>query len=146
MIYRVVKFLLYSKVTQSYIQYSFSHIILHHVPSQVTKYSSLCYTVGSNLSSSHTQDFFFPLSGHLAAYGVPRPGIRSKPQSRPKPQLWQHRILNSLCRAEDRTCIPALPRRCWSSCATVGPHDIQNSDFFVSELSERLRIPQSHKA
>ena len=24
----------------------FSHIILHHVPSQVTRYSSLCYIVG----------------------------------------------------------------------------------------------------
>ena len=32
-----------------------------------------------------------------AAYGVPRPGIRSQVLLRPKPQLWQHRILNPLC-------------------------------------------------
>jgi len=39
--------LLYSKVTQSYIYiHSFSHIILHHVSSQVTRYSSLCHTAG----------------------------------------------------------------------------------------------------
>ena len=31
--------------------------------------------------------------GHSVAYGVPRPGIRSKPQSQPKPQLRQHQIL-----------------------------------------------------
>jgi len=51
------QFLLYSKVTQSYIYihththkhtHSFSYIILHHVPSQVTGYSSLCYTAGSH--------------------------------------------------------------------------------------------------
>ena len=28
--------------------YSFPHIILYHVPSQVTTYSSLCYTAGSH--------------------------------------------------------------------------------------------------
>ena len=39
------QFLLYSKVTQShtYICY-FSHIILHHTPYEMTRYSSLCYT------------------------------------------------------------------------------------------------------
>ena len=31
--------------------HSFSHIILHHVPSQVTWYSSLCYTAGSHCLS-----------------------------------------------------------------------------------------------
>ena len=30
--------------------YSFSHIILHHVPSKVTEYSSPCYTAGSPLA------------------------------------------------------------------------------------------------
>ena len=41
------QFLLYSKVTQSYIYtyiYTFSHIIPDHVPLQATRYSSLCYT------------------------------------------------------------------------------------------------------
>ena len=49
-----VNFLLYSKVTQYvYIHtYSFSHIILHHVPLQVTRYSSLCYTPGSHCLST----------------------------------------------------------------------------------------------
>ena len=40
--------------------------------------------------------FFFWLP---KAYGVPRPGIRSKPLLPPKPQLQQHQILNPLCRA-----------------------------------------------
>ena len=39
--------MLYSKVTQLYVYiHSFSHIILHYVPSQVIDYSSLCYTAG----------------------------------------------------------------------------------------------------
>ena len=43
------QFLQYSKVTQSHIHiHYFSHIILHHVPSQVTIYSSLCYTAWSH--------------------------------------------------------------------------------------------------
>ena len=45
------------------------------------------------------------------AHGVPRPGTRSELQSRPKPQLWQRRIVNSLCQARDGTWVPALPRR-----------------------------------
>ena len=32
--------------------YPFSHIILHHVPSQVTRSSSLCYTAGSHCLST----------------------------------------------------------------------------------------------
>ena len=46
------QFMLYSKVTQSdththtHIIYSFSHSILLHIPSQVFRYSSLCYTAG----------------------------------------------------------------------------------------------------
>ena len=51
-------FLLYSKVTQPYpvvcvcvCVYSFSHIIFHHVLSQVIGYSSLCYTAGCPCSS-----------------------------------------------------------------------------------------------
>ena len=47
------KFQLYSRVTQSYIYiYSFSHIILHRVSSQVTRYSSVCYIVGSHCLST----------------------------------------------------------------------------------------------
>ena len=45
-----VNFLLHSKVTQSHIHVYilFSHIIFHRVPSQVTRYSSQCYTAGSH--------------------------------------------------------------------------------------------------
>ena len=44
------QFLLYSKVTQSYIYTrSFSHIIFHHVPSQVIGYSSLFYAAAITL-------------------------------------------------------------------------------------------------
>ena len=47
------QFLLYSKVTQAYIYIlSFSHLFLHHIPSQVTRYSSLRYTAGSHCLSS----------------------------------------------------------------------------------------------
>ena len=46
------QFMLHSKVTQSYINiHSLSHIILHHVPSQVTRSSSLCYTAGAHCLS-----------------------------------------------------------------------------------------------
>ena len=44
------QFLLYSKVTQLYIYiyiYTFFfYIILHHVPLQMFRYNSLCYTAG----------------------------------------------------------------------------------------------------
>ena len=46
-------FLLYSKATQSHIHtHSFSHIILHPAPSQVTRYSSQGYTAGSHCLST----------------------------------------------------------------------------------------------
>ena len=45
-------FLLYSKVTQSHIYtHSLSHIICHHVPSQVIGHSFLCYTAGPHCLS-----------------------------------------------------------------------------------------------
>jgi len=44
--------LLYSKVTQLHIHiHSFSHIIFHHVPSQVIRYSSLCSIAESHCLS-----------------------------------------------------------------------------------------------
>ena len=47
------QFLLYSKVTQSYIHvHSFSCIIFHHVPSQEMGYSSRCYTVRAQCLSA----------------------------------------------------------------------------------------------
>ena len=44
---------------------------------------------------------FFLFFGPPAAYGVPRPGIRSELQFQCMPQLWQHQILSSLCQASD---------------------------------------------
>ena len=65
------QFLLHSKVTQSHTHththniyiHSFSHIIFHHVPSLVTKYSSLCYTAGFQLIESFVivLSLFIPL-------------------------------------------------------------------------------------
>ena len=47
------QFLLYSKVTQSYIfRHSFSHIIFHHVQSWEIGYSSLCYMAGPHCLSA----------------------------------------------------------------------------------------------
>ena len=46
-------FTVYGKVTQSHTHtHSFSHIILHHVPSQVTRCSPLCYTARSHCLST----------------------------------------------------------------------------------------------
>ena len=46
------QFLVYSKVTQSYIYiHYFLHIIFYHVLSQETGYSSLCCTVGPHCLS-----------------------------------------------------------------------------------------------
>ena len=64
-------------------------------------------------------NFIFFFFGSLMAYGASGPGVRSKPQLRPKPQLWQHWILNPLCQAGDRTCVPVLPRLHRSHCDTV---------------------------
>jgi len=64
--------------------------------------------------------FCFCFFGCPATYGVFRPGIRSELQSGPKPQLWQHQILNPLCQARDRTSVPVLPRCHPSCCTTAG--------------------------
>lgn len=62
-----------------------------------------------------------PLTDHPTAHGIPVPGIKSKPQSRLKPQLRQSQIFNQLHLARDRTYNPALPRRRRQSCrATAG--------------------------
>ena len=78
---------------------------------------------GQVLNQSHSSDkagslttrppgnsFFFFFFRCPMAYGVPRQGIRFEPQLQPKPQLQQHWILNPLCWARDRACIPVFPR------------------------------------
>ena len=46
---------------------------------------------------------FFVLQPHQGHLEVSGPGIKSEPQLRPTPPLWQHWLLNPLCWAEDRT-------------------------------------------
>ena len=54
------QFLLCSKVMQSYTYiHSLSHILFHHVLSQETGYSSLCYTVGPHCLSIFLKDVHF---------------------------------------------------------------------------------------
>ena len=49
--------------------------------------------------------FFLATLRHME---LPEQGIRSKPQPRTKPQLWQCQIFNPLCQARDRTHISVL--------------------------------------
>ena len=65
----------------------------------------------------YVSPFFSFFFCHPMTHGVPAPAIWSELQL---PQLWEHWILNPLCRAWDPTCIPALPRHHQSHCATVG--------------------------
>ena len=68
--------------------------------------------------------FFFFFFGCPVVHAVPLPGIRSKLQLQPKPQLWQCQIFNPMCQAGDQTGIPVLLRHLQSYCTTAGtpPH------------------------
>ena len=83
------QFLLYSKVTQLYMYiHSFFHIILHHVPTQVIRYSSQCYTAVKwwfLTEVFYSQEVFWKLRGRfywvpLQHVEVPRPGIKPEAQ------------------------------------------------------------------
>uniref|UniRef100_A0A8C3X037 Cation channel sperm-associated auxiliary subunit delta n=1 Tax=Catagonus wagneri TaxID=51154 RepID=A0A8C3X037_9CETA len=50
--------------------------------------------------------FFFFCFGHPTAYGVPGPGIRSKPQEQPVQQWQQCQILKPLCPVRGAACVP----------------------------------------
>ena len=63
---------------------------------------------------------FFSFFGHPKAYGVHGLGIRFEPQLWLKLQFQQCQILNPLCWAGDRTCVPVLPIHHQSSYATAG--------------------------
>lgn len=61
-------------------------------------------------------NLFFSYFGHPpGAYGAPRIGIRSEPQSRTKPQLWQHRSSTHCAGRWIETRISALPQLCDST-------------------------------
>ena len=83
--------------------------------------------------------FFF---GRSEAYGVPRPGIRSKLQLQPVLQLWQHWILNPLHWARDRTCGLVL-QRCWRFRCTIAgtPNSliVFRKEFFKADLRGGLQ-------
>ena len=85
---------------------------------------------------------FFSLFGCPAASGVPRPGIRSELRLRPKPQRQERQILNALCQARNRTCVPGLPRR-HQSCCTTGGGGPPSLSFCAALLSLLSRLPLS---
>ena len=47
-------------------------------------------TQKKSLNRTKGKNFFFPSFGSPTAYGVPRPGIRSEPQLRPRPDHLTH--------------------------------------------------------
>ena len=55
---------------------------------------------------------FLPHTWHMA---VPRPGIESKLQLQPTPQLWQHRIFNPLCHTRSSTILPIFKMELFGS-------------------------------
>ena len=78
------------------------------------------FSVSKKLTSSlFAFSFSFFSFDCSVAHGASGLGIRSKPQLRPMPQLWQYGILNSLFWARDGTCFPVLQRCHWSHCATL---------------------------
>lgn len=85
-----------------------------------------------SLASTHISEgregclFVCFIFGHLTAYAVPGPKIRSELQRQPKPQPQQHRLLNPLCQAKDETCDPVRPRCCQSR-ATAGTLEAEAS-------------------
>ena len=66
--------------------------------------------------------------GCPVAYGVLRPGIRSKPQLRPKPQPWQCQILNPLYRGWELNLHPSAPEM--SMISIVSQQELHMSHFY----------------
>ena len=83
-----VNFLLYSKINQSHVCiHSFSHIILHHAPSQLTRNSFQCYTGFLCLSISKC-NYLHLLSPHSQSIPLP-----SCPLGNHKSDLQVHEFL-----------------------------------------------------
>ena len=60
--------------TRTYIYiHSFSHMFLYHLPSQVTRYSSLCYTAGSHCLSTPNAPSLHLLTPSSQAIPLPPP-------------------------------------------------------------------------
>ena len=92
---------------------------------------------------------FLSFFGHPVTSGASGPGIRSQLQLRPTPQLRHRRILNPLCWAGHRACVPVLPRCPRSCCATVGTPALFDSakcfpkrlhQFFTLQFFDTSRV------
>lgn len=96
---------------------------LHKSPNYIHKCEAILICAKVRLLNNRNDNrhhFFFSFFGHPKAYGLPRLGIRSKPQKQHTPQLQQHQqhqILNPLCQAWNQTCVPELQRH-WQSTAS----------------------------
>ena len=89
-------------------------ILFHYSLLQDIGYSFLCYTVNPCCLLYEYFYFYLFIFSFLAAYGIPWPGIRSKPQFQPMPQLWHGphcgdaRSFNPLFLVEDQTTVLVL--------------------------------------
>ena len=80
--------------------------------------------------------FLFSCFGRPAAYGAPRPGIRSELQLQPMLHLWQHQILNALCHARMEPACQYSRDTIDLVCATAETPQFSSPSF----LKEFLRI------
>ena len=83
---------------------------------------SLCHKAGGGEYSWYKNQHFFLfwLPWGIKSFGVPEPGIKSKPELWPTPQLQQRQILNPLCLAGIKPKWLPLQRHCRSCCTTAG--------------------------
>ena len=82
-------------------------------------YMSMCTQAASLLVLGTHSICLSKNTVYFSFFDRPRSIWSSQPWLRPKPRLQQCRILNPLCQAGDQTCVPVLPRRHGSPCATV---------------------------
>ena len=99
-----------------------------------------------DLKSVNNMSFFFfsfwPSRGMWSCLG--RNQIQAA-VSTSKVQLRQCWISNPLCQAGDWTCVPVLPRRCWSCCATAGTPRVLflfPSCLFLGLYLQHIKVPR----
>ena len=99
---------------------------------------NFCYTA-RRPSYTYKHPFLFFTFGCPAAYRVPRPGIRSEPQSQHKPQLRPCQILLTLCCAgsgiepatqhSQEAAVPVVPQ--WELHVHTHTHTHTHTPFFT---------------
>ena len=100
----------------------------------------VCLEFSSGQCDASTEHHFcFSFLAALWHMEVAKPGIRSELQLQPRLKLWQHWILNPLCRAWGQTFVPALPRCRQPHCATAGAPECQ---FYYSKCFLYVFIPK----